>query len=715
MTILSRVAVAFLGGLLAVRAAPAFDSVLDRRQSITALSTSQINAFTPYTYYASAAYCAASTTASWSCGAACSANSKFEVVASGGDGDSVQYSACSANSKFEVVASGGDGDSVQYWYVGYDPSLKTVIVAHQGTDPSELLPLLTDADIITENLSSSLFPGISTSIEVHSGFAGAQADAATQVLAAVKTAMSKGNTQSVTLTGHSLGAAIALLDSVYLPLHLPSSTTFKTVVYGLPRVGNQAFANYVDANLHLTHINNLKDPIPIVPGRFLGFVHPSGEVHIESSGEWASCPGQDNTSTSCIVGDEPNLLDADLSNHDGPYNGVTMGSGRSRKLLRIDSSAVIERVRHVRCLKPFLYSSTRRPHPMMATSQNAPAGPSNIRPPSSFEFTKRKKYADLLISELTDSIQLILSAQGKVLFCSPAVTELLGWRDEDLIDRDFVELINSEDCANFKDAYDTSLQSRDSMLCYIRLRCNAPFSGNYNAPPKEVLFEFKGHPHFMPGEAECKVFFAAAKPYPSRNTAMLNTFLELKMENERLLQRRAELHQQAPSLSPSITSSTSALTYGNSRPYPITIPRSDETSQPYYPRSAGAGYGNMSMMASPLSSSFGNSTMSPYGALHNAHAQVAEDTPDGGNTKKKLKKSHPNEQYVCVTCGRTDSPEWRKVYFFLPEPSGAHYERLLQGPQGPKTLCNACGLRWAKQQRKGDDDTGGEPSMLQLS
>lgn len=52
--------------------------------------------------------------------------------------------------------------------------------------------------------------------------------------------------------------------------------------------------------------------------------------------------------------------------------------------------------------------------------------------------------------------------------------------------------------------------------------------------------------------------------------------------------------------------------------------------------------------------------------------------------------------HVCVTCGRTDSPEWRK------------------GPLGPKTLCNvsgsgqvwagragadiqACGLRWAKR------------------
>jgi predicted lipase len=93
------------------------------------------------------------------------------------------------------------------------------------------------------------------------------------------------------------GAALSLLDSVYLPLYLPSGTTFQTILYGLPRVGNQAFADYVDANLHVTHINNLKDPIPIVPGMFLGYVHPSGEVHITESGEWAACPGKHSFQT----------------------------------------------------------------------------------------------------------------------------------------------------------------------------------------------------------------------------------------------------------------------------------------------------------------------------------------------------------------------------------------------------------------------------------
>jgi hypothetical protein len=35
--------------------------------------------------------------------------------------------------------------------------------------------------------------------------------------------------------------------------------------------------------------------------------------------------GQDNPSTECIVGNVSNVYDGDLSDHDGPYNGVTMG------------------------------------------------------------------------------------------------------------------------------------------------------------------------------------------------------------------------------------------------------------------------------------------------------------------------------------------------------------------------------------------------------
>ncbi|KAF9478910.1 lipase class 3 family protein [Pholiota conissans] len=291
---------AVLCALTVVNAAPALVEV-SKRQSITALTTAQIGAFRPFTHFASTAYCQPSTTINWSCGAN-----------------------CAANPDFIPTASGGDGSSVQFWYVGFSPSQNTVIVGHQGTDTSQIEADATDADAFLESLDSSLFPGVSSSVEAHSGFANEQAKTATTILSAVQSTIKAHSATAVTIVGHSLGAAIALLDGVYLPLHI-SGVSFKVIGYGMPRVGNQAFADYVDAHLALMHINNKEDIVPIVPGRFLGYHHPSGEVHIMDNNQWVSCPGQDNTSTECIVGDVPNIFDGDTSDHDGPYDTVTMG------------------------------------------------------------------------------------------------------------------------------------------------------------------------------------------------------------------------------------------------------------------------------------------------------------------------------------------------------------------------------------------------------
>jgi len=109
----------------------------------------------------------------------------------------------------------------------------------------------------------------------------------------------------------------------------PESVVSLSAFHAFPtisQVGNQAFANYVDSTIgSFTRITNLKDPVPIIPGIFLGYHHPSNEAHISEDGSWKSCAGQDNPSTECSVGDTPNIFDADVSNHDGPYNGITIG------------------------------------------------------------------------------------------------------------------------------------------------------------------------------------------------------------------------------------------------------------------------------------------------------------------------------------------------------------------------------------------------------
>ena len=78
------------------------------------------------------------------------------------------------------------------------------------------------------------------------------------------------------------------------------------------------------------------------------------------------------------------------------------------------------------------------------------------------------------------------------------------------------------DRAKFRAAFDESIRTRGEMLAYARIQCKNQFhvvSGHRSAP-REVLFEVKGRPHFLPDSGEFRCFFAMAQPYPSRNTAM---------------------------------------------------------------------------------------------------------------------------------------------------------------------------------------------------
>jgi len=62
--------------------------------------------------------------------------------------------------------------------------------------------------------------------------------------------------------------------------------------------------------------------------------------------------------------------------------------------------------------------------------------------PPAFEFPKRKRWADLLLTELVDNIAFVISPACKIWFCGAPVTDLLGWRDTDIIDLDFMDLLD---------------------------------------------------------------------------------------------------------------------------------------------------------------------------------------------------------------------------------------------------------------------------------
>lgn len=67
-TMVTMAARVFTAALVAVALLDNVQGVAIKRQSVTALSQAQISTFKPFTFYASASYCAPSTTLTWTCG-----------------------------------------------------------------------------------------------------------------------------------------------------------------------------------------------------------------------------------------------------------------------------------------------------------------------------------------------------------------------------------------------------------------------------------------------------------------------------------------------------------------------------------------------------------------------------------------------------------------------------------------------------------------------
>ncbi|KAG7446215.1 alpha/beta-hydrolase [Guyanagaster necrorhizus] len=274
------------------------------RRSVTALSAAELASFAPYTQFARAAYCGSDALKDWSCG-----------------------EACDAVSDFEPTLVGGDGDDVQYFFVGYWPSEDAIVVGHEGTDPTQFESVLTDIDALQDNLDTDLFPGVSSDVYVHGGFRDAQASTASEILAEVQSLIESKGTDNLVVVGHSLGGALAELDGLFFALNIPSAS-INVVTYGTPRVGNLAFAELIDSETpNFKRINNKHDLIPILPGRGLGYVHPETEIHILEPGSAVACPGNDDaTDSECQIETVPNILEGNIVDHLGPYEGIYIGT-----------------------------------------------------------------------------------------------------------------------------------------------------------------------------------------------------------------------------------------------------------------------------------------------------------------------------------------------------------------------------------------------------
>lgn len=106
------------------------------------------------------------------------------------------------------------------------------------------------------------------------------------VLSAVNTLKGKFPSYSVKVTGHSLGAALALLTSLDL-LHSGVANTVYN--FGQPRAGDDKFAAFSSAKISTWRVTHNKDTVPHIPYNSMGFYHGCQEEFENASGAMKAC------------------------------------------------------------------------------------------------------------------------------------------------------------------------------------------------------------------------------------------------------------------------------------------------------------------------------------------------------------------------------------------------------------------------------------------
>jgi PAS domain S-box-containing protein len=340
------------------------------------------------------------------------------------------------------------------------------------------------------------------------------------------------------------------------------------------------------------------------------------------------------------------------------------------------------------------------------------------------DFTKRRNWSKLVLEQLRD-LYFILSPELRIQYMSSSCQILTGYQPDELKSKFLHDFVHQDDSSMVIREINEAIASAQQMRFFYRFR---------KRDHTYAIFEAFGHPHFategrypIPGESAvrlCGGVFLMSRPYPTKTAHLLDSFLEHKIENERLLRKiaelkreeRDELEQQDQILSriegqstitrsdqetetrtepktetdngdsmydgmpppPKPTISNTALTRQNlNEALAASQPDSIKDKMARYEGATPMEHIEMLTGLRNGERSEGISTGAISPALIKGDAGIAilvdRDSRVSSDKKKKLKIV---DEYVCTDCGTLDSPEWRK------------------GPNGPKTLCNACGCEY---------------------
>ena len=215
-------------------------------------------------------------------------------------------------------------DSCGYIAVSHPPSAARIIVAFRGTYsiantivdlstiPQEYAPYLDDGD------NEGSYTLKCTDCSVHTGFMTSWLQTRSYIVPHLQELLERYPGYELTLVGHSLGGALAVLASLDFMRRgwRPQVTTF-----GEPRIGNQGLVRYIDEVFSernwpksgaLRRVTHMGDPVPLLPFLPLGYKMHAGEIYISkpdlppSALDMHNCAGDEDPE--CIAGTDSAAL-----------------------------------------------------------------------------------------------------------------------------------------------------------------------------------------------------------------------------------------------------------------------------------------------------------------------------------------------------------------------------------------------------------------------
>ena len=292
---------------------------------------------------------------------------------------------------------------------------------------------------------------------------------------------------------------------------------------------------------------------------------------------------------------------------------------------------------------------------------------------SSFGSDGTAGYGDAALVETLRDLTYVIDPTGNVTYCSAAITDTFGYHKNEILGQGIASILHPEDVQGYADAFNASIITMRDFSHYHRLKCR---DGEF------VLVETLGRPIYDEGRLSidsqgntmpmCKCLMMSTRPYPSRAAMSAGEFYELKTEQDQLrLDLRAngmnevdtDMRLKQPKQRLNMFDRRNSAIGAES---PFADPA--ETLQRMLAEAQ-----ERPMLAPALTDG------SPFYEVPIGHVQ-----PSPATRKKPRRVKSDQEALVCADCRTTDSPEWRK------------------GPLGAKSLCNACGLRYAKRIRKSE-------------